>query len=177
MSLGIRPTQARFLSTYQFSSVAQLCLILHLTHGMQHTRLTWILLKFMSIESVMPSDHLILCHPLLLLPSAFPSIRVFSRESVLRIRWPKYWNFSISPSLEYSWLISFRINWFYFLAVQWIHKSLLQYHSSFQIWTLGNLGALSLDADTSKRGFSGSQDIPGFRKLTTGQPIKGQYSL
>ena len=78
------------------------------------------LLKFMSIELVMPSNHLILCHPLLLLPSIFPSIRVFSNESVLRIRWPKYWSFSftISPSNEYSGLISFRMDWLDLLAVQ-----------------------------------------------------------
>ena len=78
------------------------------------------LLKLMSIKSVMPSNHLILCHPLLFLPSVFPSIRVFSNESVLRIRWPKYWSFSfsISPSNEYSGLISFRIDWFDLLAVQ-----------------------------------------------------------
>ena len=76
--------------------------------------ISWILLKLMSIESVMPSNYLVLCHPLLLLPSIFPSIRVFSNESALRIRWPKYWNFSfnISPSNEYSGLISFRIDWF-----------------------------------------------------------------
>ena len=78
----------------------------------------------------MPSNHLILCCPLLLLPSIFPSIRVFSKESVLRIRWPKYWNFSISPSSEYSELTSFRINWFDLLAVQGTLKSLLQHHSS-----------------------------------------------
>ena len=85
------------------------------------------LLKLMSIESVMPSNHLILCHPLLLPPSIFPSIRVFSSESVLCIRWPKYWNFSfnISPSNEYSGLISFRIDWFDLLAVQGTLKSLL----------------------------------------------------
>ena len=90
------------------------------------------LLKLMSIESVMPSNHLILCHPLLLLPSFFPSIRVFSNESVLHLRWPKYWSFgfSIHPSNEYSELISFRIDWFDLLAVQGTHKSLLQYHSS-----------------------------------------------
>ena len=76
------------------------------------------LLKLMSIKLVMPSNHLILCHPLLLEPSIFPSIRVFSNESVLCIRWPKYWNFTISPSNEYSGLISFRIDWFYLLAVQ-----------------------------------------------------------
>ena len=79
----------------------------------------------------MPSNHFILCCPLLLLPSIFPSIRVFSNESVLRNRWPKYWNFSfsISPSNEYSGLISFRINWFYLLAVQGTLKSILQYHN------------------------------------------------
>ena len=78
------------------------------------------LFKLMSIELVMPSNHLILCHPLLLLPSIFPSIKVFSNESVLHIRWPKYWSFSfsISPSNEYSWLISFRIDWLDLLAVQ-----------------------------------------------------------
>ena len=86
----------------------------------------------MSIESVMPSNHLILCHPLLLLPSIFPSIRVFSNESVLCIGWPKYWSFSfsISPSIEYSGLISFRINWFDLLSVQGTLKSLFQHHSS-----------------------------------------------
>ena len=86
----------------------------------------------MSIESVMPSNHLILCHPLLLLPSIFPSIRVFSNESVLPIRWPKYWNFSfsISPSNEYSGLISFRIDWLDLLTVQGTLKNLLQHHSS-----------------------------------------------
>ena len=90
------------------------------------------LLKLMSLESVMPSNHFILCHPLLLLPSIFPSIRVFPSESALRIRWPKYWSFSfsISPTNEYSGLISFRIDWFDLLAVQGTHKSLLQHHSS-----------------------------------------------
>ena len=90
------------------------------------------LFKLMSIESVMPSNHLILCHPPLLLPSIFPSIRVFSNKSVLHIRWPKYWSFSfsISPSDEYSELISFRMNWFDLLAVQETLKSLLQHHSS-----------------------------------------------
>ena len=90
------------------------------------------LLKLMSIESVMPSNHLILCHPLLLPPSIFPSIRVFSNESVLHINWPKYWNFifSISPFNEFSELISFRINWCDLLAVQGTLKSLLQQHSS-----------------------------------------------
>ena len=84
----------------------------------------------MSIESLMPSNRLILCHPLLLLPSIFPSIRVFSSESALLIRWPKYWNFSISPSNEYSGLISFSIDWFALLAVQGTLKSLLQHHIS-----------------------------------------------
>ena len=85
-----------------------------------------------SIGSVMPSNHLILCRPLLLPPSTFPSIRVFSNESVLRIRWPKYWSFtcSISPSNEYSGLISFKIDWLDLLAVQGTLKSLLQHHSS-----------------------------------------------
>ena len=90
------------------------------------------LLKLMSIESVMPYNHLILCHPLLLLPSIIPSIRVFSNESVFRIRWPKYWSFSfsISPSNEYSGLISLRIDWLDLHAVQGTLKSLLQHHSS-----------------------------------------------
>ena len=90
------------------------------------------LLKLMSIELVMPSNHLILCHPLLLLPSVFPSIRIFSTESVLHIRWPKYWSFSfsVSPSKEYSGLISFRMDQLDLLAVQGTLKNLLQYHSS-----------------------------------------------
>ena len=90
------------------------------------------LLKLMSIELVMPSNHLILCCPLLFLPSIFPSLRVFSRESVLCIRWPKYWSFSfsISPFNEYTGLTSFRMDWLDLLAVQGTHKSLLQHHSS-----------------------------------------------
>ena len=90
------------------------------------------LLKLMFIESVLSSNHLILCRPLLLPPSIFPSIRVFSNESVLHVRWPKYWSFSfsISPSNEYSGLISFRMDWLDLLAVQGTLKSLLQYHSS-----------------------------------------------
>ena len=86
----------------------------------------------MSIESMMPSNHLILCRPLLLLPSIFPSIRVFSNESALRIRWPKYWSFSfsINPSSKYSGLISFRIDWLDLLDVQGTLKSLLQHHNS-----------------------------------------------
>ena len=93
---------------------------------------SWSLLKFMSIESVMPYNHLIICRPLLLPPSIFPSIRGFSNESVLCIRWPKDWNFSfsISPSNEYSGLISFQMDWLDLLAVQGTLKSLLQHHSS-----------------------------------------------
>ena len=93
--------------------------------------ISWSLLRLMSIEAVMPSNHLIFCRPLLLLPSIFPSIRVFSNESALCIRWPKYWSFSfsINPSNEYSGLISFRINEFHLLAVQRTLKSLLQNHS------------------------------------------------
>ena len=92
----------------------------------------WSLLKLGSIDSVMSSNHLILCHPLLLPPSIFPSIRVFSNESALCIRWPKDWNFccSISPSNEYSQLISFRMDWLDLFAVQGTLKSLLQHHSS-----------------------------------------------
>ena len=93
-----------------------------LCHLLEFSQLT-------SLEMVMPSNHVIHCHPLLLLPSIFPSIRVFSSESALHIRWPKYWSFSISPSTEYSGLISFRIDWFDLLAVQGTLKSLLQHHS------------------------------------------------
>ena len=93
---------------------------------------SWNLLKLMSIKSVMPSNHLILCHPLLFLPSIFPSTRVFFIESVLHIRWPKYWSFSfsINPSNEYSGLISFKIDWLDLLAVQGTLRGLLQYPSS-----------------------------------------------
>ena len=106
-------------------------------HGLQHCQaslsftISQSLLKLMSMESVMPSNHLILCHPLLLLPLIFPSIRVFSRELALHIRWPKYWgfSFSISPSNEHSGLISFRMDWFDLLDVQGTLKSLLQHHS------------------------------------------------
>ena len=92
----------------------------------------------MSIELVMPSNHLILCHPLLLLPSIFPSIRVFSNELVFQIRWPKYWSFSfsISPSHEYSGLISFRIDWLDLLVVQETLKSLLQHHINSLVFSL-----------------------------------------
>ena len=132
-------TIALISHTIKFSSV----------HSLSHVRLfatAWIaacqaslsitnsqsLLKLISIESVTPSSHLILCYPLLLLPSIFPSIRVFSNESALCIRWPKYWNFSInmSPSNEHPGLISFRMDWVDLLAVQGTLKSLLQHHSS-----------------------------------------------
>ena len=100
--------------------------------GKASLSLTQSLVKLRSIELVMPSNNLILCRPLLLLPSIFPSIKVFSNESALCIRWPKYWSFSfsISPSNEYSGLISFRIDWFDLLAVQGTLKSLLQHHNS-----------------------------------------------
>ena len=131
------------------NAAEQLSLLTHLLQSLSHVRFfatpwsaahqaslsitsSWTLFKFMSIESVMPSSHLILCRPLLLLPSIFPSIRVFSNESVLRIRWPKYWSFSfnISPSNEYSGLTSFRMDWLDLLAIQGTLKSLLQPHSS-----------------------------------------------
>ena len=91
---------------------------------------SWSSRKLMSVESVMPSNHLVFCRPLLLLPSIFPSIRVFSNESALHIRWPKYWSFSFSPSKDYSGLISFRMDWLDLLAAQGTLKSLLQHHSS-----------------------------------------------
>ena len=121
----------------QFSSVAQSCPTLCdpvdcSTPGPLSITNSQSLLKLMSIKSVMPSNHLILCRPLLLLPSVFPSNRVFSNESTLHIRWPKYWSFSfsISPSNEHSGLISFRMDWLDLLAVQGTLKSLLQHHSS-----------------------------------------------
>ena len=112
-----------------FSSVAQSCLTTQASLSITNSRS---LLKLMSIESVMPSNHLILCRPLLLPPSIFPSIRVFSNESALRIRWPKYWSFSfsISPLKEHPGLIFFRMDWLDLLAVQGTLKSLLQHHSS-----------------------------------------------
>ena len=131
------PAPVYQLLYYQFSSVAQSCPTLcdpvHCSRPglpVHHQLLEF--LKLMFIESVMPSNHLILCHPLLLLPSIFPSIRVFSNESALHIRWPKYWSFSysISPSSEYSGLISCRMDWLDLLAVQGTLKSLLQHHSS-----------------------------------------------
>ena len=121
----------------QFSSVLQSCPTLCnpmdcSTPGLPVHHQLPALLKLMSSESMMPSNYLILCRPLLLLLSIFPSIRVFSNESVLRIRWPKYWSFSfsINPSKEYSGLISFRIDWLNLLAVQGTLKSLLQYYIS-----------------------------------------------
>ena len=119
-----------------FSSVAQsrptLCDPMTAAHQASLSITNWSLLKLMSIESVMPSNHLIFCHPLLLPPSIFPSIKVFSNESVLCIRWVKYWSFSfsISPSNEYSGPISFRMDCLDLLAVQGTLKSLLQHHSS-----------------------------------------------
>ena len=123
------------------SSVQSLSSVMSISlqpHGLQHTRLplsitnSRSLLKLMSIKSVMPSNHLILCRPLPLLPSIFPSIRVFSNESALHIRWPKYcsFSFSISPSNEYSGLIPLRMDWLDLLAAQGTLKSLLQHHSS-----------------------------------------------
>ena len=118
------------------SSVTQLCLFVTPWTTARQASLSitncWSLPKPMSIESVMPSNHLILCHPLFLLPSIFPNIRVFSNESNLCIRWPKYWSFSfgISPSSEHPGLISFRMDWLDLLAVQGTLKSHLQYHSS-----------------------------------------------
>ena len=97
--------------------------------------ISWSLLKLMSIEPVMPSNHLIVCCPLLVQLSVFPSLRVFSSESALDIRWPKYWSFSISPSNEHSGLISFRIDWFDLFSIQGILKSLLQ-HQRFEKWKL-----------------------------------------
>ena len=124
---------ARF-SSVQSLSLAQLFVIPWTAACQASLSITnsQILLKFMSIESVMPSNHLILCHPLLLLPSVFPSKRVFSNESVLHSRWPKYWSFSfsISRSNAYSGLISFRMDWLDLLAVQGTLKSHLQHHSS-----------------------------------------------
>ena len=122
---------------FQFSSVAQLCLTLR-PHGLQHARppcpspTPGVYSNSCPLSQVMPSNHLILCRPLLPPPSVFPSIRVFSNESVLCIREPKYWSFSfsISPSNEYSGLISFKMDWLDLLAVQGILKSLLQHHSS-----------------------------------------------
>ena len=137
----------RFLTLYQWSFYLICYLGFSSVQSLSHVRLfatpwttacqaslsitnSWSSLKLMSIESVMPSSHLILCRPLLLLPSTFPSIRGFSNESLLHIRQPKYQSFSISPSNEYSELISFRIDWLDLLEVQGTFQSLLQHHSS-----------------------------------------------
>ena len=126
-----------FASSCCCCSVLQSCLTLCSpincsTQASLSFTISWSLLQLMSIESVMPSNHLILCHPLLLLPAVFPRIRVLSSESALLIRWPKYWSFSlsISPSNEYSGLISFRMDCLDLLAVQGTLKRLLQFHSS-----------------------------------------------
>ena len=131
------PFHYRLFSSVQFSSVTQSCPTLcdpmnHSMPGLPVHHQLLELLKLISIESVIPSNHLILCRPLLLLPSIFPSIRVFSNESALHIRWPKYWSFSfnVSPSNEHPGLISFRMDWLDLLAVQGNLKSLLQHHSS-----------------------------------------------
>ena len=131
--MGLQPKQ----DTVQFSrSVISDSLWPHGLHAAHQASLSitnsWRLLKLLSTKSVMPSNHLILCRPLLLLPSIFPRTRVFSSESVLHIRWPNYWSFSFSISLfsEYSGLISFRIDWFVRLTAQGTLKSLLQHHSS-----------------------------------------------
>ena len=130
--LGIVP----LINKWEFSSVQSLsCVQLFVTpwtaahQASLSITNSWGLHRLISIDVVMPSNHLILCHPLLLPPSIFPSIRLFSIESVLRIRWPKYRSFSISPSNEYSRLISFRLDWLDLLAIQGTLKSLLQHHS------------------------------------------------
>ena len=129
--------RVEWLLSVQFSSVAQSCPTLWnpmncSMPGLLSITNSWSLLKLMSIESVMPSSHLILCHPLLLLPPIPPRIRVFSNESTLHMRWPKYWSFSfsISPSSEHPGLISFRMDWLDLLAVQGTLKSFLQHHTS-----------------------------------------------
>ena len=135
-SYSVIYTHEHTLFHYDFSSITQLCrlFVTPWTAALQASLSITDpqgLFKFMSIQSVMSSNHLILCRPLLLLPSIFPSIRVFFHESISYIRWPKYWSFSfsISPSNEYSGLISFRIDWVDLLAVQGTLKSLLQHHS------------------------------------------------
>ena len=131
-----KPLDGFLVSFSSVQSVSRVCLFATPWTAARQASLSitnsWSLLKLMFIESVMPSNHLILCRPLFLLPSIFPSIRVFSNESVLHIRWPKHWSFrfSIRPSNEYSRLISFRIDWFDLLAVQGTLKSLLQHHCS-----------------------------------------------
>ena len=126
---------ASSIAVGHISSVSQPCPILYYpmdgnTPGFPVHTDSWSLIKLMSIEAVMPSNHLILCQHLLILTSIFPSCRFSSNESILHIRWPKYWTFSFSPSNAYSGLVSFRMDWFYLLAVQGTLKSLLQQHSS-----------------------------------------------
>ena len=136
--MQIKTTAKYYLiCSVQFCSVAQSCLTLCnpmncSTSGLPVHNQSWSLLTLMSIKSVVSSNHLILCHPLLLPPSIFPSIRVFSNESILCMRWPKYWSFSlsISHSNEHPGLVSFRMDWLDLLAVQGSLKSLLQHHSS-----------------------------------------------
>ena len=137
MTLQLNNKKWRWQFSVHFSSVTQSCPTLCNPWTAAHQASlsitnSWSLLKLTSIESVMPSNHLILCRPLLLLPSIFPSIRVFSNEWILRIRWPKDWsfNFNLSPSNEYSGLISFRMDWLNFFVVQGTLKSLLQHYSS-----------------------------------------------
>ena len=130
--------------------------------------ISWILLKLMSIESMIPSNHLILCRPLLLLPSVYLSIRVFSNESVLHIRWPKYWSFSfsISPSNKHLELISFRIDWFDLLAVQATLKSLLQ-HYNLKASILRYLRDLSSWNSTGEVAFGNINIFHAFAHLST----------
>ena len=150
-------------------------------HGLQHSRrpcpsLSPSLLKLMSIESLMPSNHLILSLPLLLLPSIFPSIRVFSNESVLYIRWPKYWSFGfdISPSSEYSGLICFRIDWFDLLAIQGTLKSLLPKHSLKASFFLALSLLYSSVGEESTCNAGDPSSIPGSAREGIGYPL--QYS-
>ena len=131
--VDIKGTSVQFSSVQSLSCVQLFATLWTAAHQLSlPSTNSWSPPKTVSIESVMPSNHLILCHPLLLPPSIFPSIRVFSNESALCIRWPKYWSFSfnISPSNEYSGLISFRMDWLDLLAVQGTLKSLLQHHSA-----------------------------------------------
>ena len=139
-SCGSQPPSA-LTGTAQFSSLSHVQFFATLWSAARQSSLSitnsWSLLKLMSIESVIPSNHFILCRPLLLLPSIFPSTTVFSNELALCIRWPEYWSFgfSINPSSEYLGLISFRIDWLDILAVQGTLKSLLQHHSSKASWS------------------------------------------
>ena len=140
----------------------------------------------MSAESLMPSNRLILCHPLLLPPSIFPSIRVFSSESALLIRWPKYWNFSISPSNEYSGLISFRIDWFDLLAVQGTLKSHLQFHRSKasvfsiqpSVWSNSHISMWLLEGGSDSKESTCNAGDPGLIPGSGRSPGEGNsYSL